>query len=202
MPDEKKFEIHARQRGYSGFLALDIFKVSHDAYRGGRVGPLTREVLVRGEAVAVLPYDARRDRVVLTEQFRMPAAVSPRSDGWVIEPIAGLVEDGEAAEDVARREAVEEAGLALDRLEPIHGYFPTPGACSEYISIYAAPIDAAEVQGIFGREDEGEDIRVLYPTADEAFEMMAAGRLNSALGLIAIQWLRLNRARLRRDWTT
>jgi ADP-ribose pyrophosphatase len=198
---EPAFTIHRRRHCHDGFLKLDAFEVSYRSYAGATIGPRSREVLVRGHAVAVLPYDARRDRLILTEQFRMPAAAADPARAWVIEPIAGLMAEGEQAEDVARREAVEEAGLNLGALEPICAYFPTPGSSSEFVHLFAAPIDEADPTGVFGLAEEGEDIRVLYPTAQEAFAWLDEGRCDTALTIIAVQWLRLNRARLREDWS-
>ena len=58
---------------------------------------------------AVLPYDPRRDEVVLIRQFRAGAYVAGRHP-WTWEIVAGIIEDGESPEDLVRREAVEEAG--------------------------------------------------------------------------------------------
>lgn len=42
---------------------------------------MKRELLERGHAAAVLPYDARRDRIVLIEQFRVGALEAERGPG-------------------------------------------------------------------------------------------------------------------------
>lgn len=96
---------------------------------------LSRELFVRHDAVCVLPYDPQRDRVVLIEQFRV-GALGKVDNPWLIELVAGLIDKDEAPDEVARREAVEEAGLELADLWPVTRYFPSPGAAtSAYTSI-------------------------------------------------------------------
>ena len=74
-----------------------------------------RELFERGDAVGVLPYDpvtdsAGADRAV--PPGRHPRQHSP----WMLELIAGVVEPGESDEEVAHREAMEEAGCELSEL--------------------------------------------------------------------------------------
>ena len=160
---------------------------------------LRREVLDRGQAAAVLPYDPARDEVVLIEQFRIGAADDP-SGPWVIEIIAGLHEPDESAEDVIIREAVEEAGCTVTDLVPIHRYYSTPGSSNEQIEIFFARTDSSGLGGIHGIDEEGEDIRVHVVSSDSAFEWLDQGRIDSALPIIALQWFRLNRERIRKQW--
>ena len=90
---------------------------------------------MRHDAVCVLPYDPQRDRVVLIEQFRV-GALGKVDNPWLIELVAGLIDKDESPDEVARREAVEEAGLELADLWPVTRYFPSPGAAtSAYTSI-------------------------------------------------------------------
>jgi nudix-type nucleoside diphosphatase (YffH/AdpP family) len=159
---------------------------------------LTREVLVMGDAVTVLPYDPVRDRVLLIEQFRMGPFGRGDPLPWQLEAIAGRIDPGETPEDAARREAVEEAGLALGRLEKVAEYYPTPGAVTEYLYSYVALCDLPDgVAGIYGAADEGEDIRGHLLSFDRLVEVMAAGEIGNAPLLLTVLWLQRERARLR-----
>jgi len=122
------------------------------------------------------------------------AAESP----WMLEVVAGIVEPGETAEDVARREAVEEAGLVLDQVRPITRYLPSGGGCDEWIDLMYAEVDSSVAQGLHGLADEGEDIKVHVLNAQEAFDLVVSGAINSSPAIIALQWLELNRNRLKR----
>lgn len=197
MKRETDVELIGREALLRAHLEVDRFRFRHRLFRGGMSGEVKREVLVRGPAVVVLPYDPGRDRVVLVEQFRIGAYANGEA-GWLLEAIAGLVEPGEEPADVAKREAREEAGLALDRVFHVLDYYPSPGALSELAKLYWAPAELDDsVGGVHGLDDEHEDIRVHLLSFDEAMRTLAEGRMRSSTGVIALQWLALNRERIR-----
>jgi ADP-ribose pyrophosphatase len=160
---------------------------------------MAREVFVRPPAAAVIPYDPARDAVVLIEQFRTGAYVAG-VEPWLIEVVAGIIEPGEQPEEVARREAVEEAGCTILALEPIGRILPSPGADSELLHLYCGRIDSAGVGGLHGLDHEHEDIRATVLPFKDAFVQVTQTAVTNANALIALQWLALNRDRLRRQW--
>jgi ADP-ribose pyrophosphatase len=160
---------------------------------------LSREVLERGHAVAVLPFDPVREEVVLIEQFRI-GALGAVADPWLLEPVAGIIEPGEEVHEVARREAAEEAGLELLDLVPACAYFASPGGSSETCRVFIGRVDAAAAGGIFGRSDEGEDIKAHVVPLDEALAWLADDRVHAVTTIVALQWLALHRAKLVQRW--
>jgi ADP-ribose pyrophosphatase len=180
---------------YQGFFRLHRLTLSHPRFEGGRAR-IQRELLDRGDAVCVLLYDPKRDAVVLVEQFRA-GALTKTDTPWLLELVAGIVEPGESAEDVARRESVEEAGVELAELIPITGYLPSPGGCDEWIELFCALVDAPESGGVFGLDEEGEDIKVHVIPAVDAFALVRQRVVNNAAAIIALQWLQLNHDRLK-----
>lgn len=194
-----KWSVIRKQFLYQGFFKLLRFELRHDLFGGGESMPLLRELVDRGQAAAVLPYDPVRDEVVLIEQFRIGAADDP-SGPWVIEIIAGLQEPGESAEALIHREAKEEAGCKISHLIPLHRYYSSPGSSNELIQIYFARTESTGLGGIHGVDEEGEDIRVHVISSDTAFDWLDQGRIDSALPIIALQWFRLNRDNIRRQW--
>lgn len=193
------WEIIDRTLRFDGFFRVFECRLRHRLFDGGMSPELMRELIDRGRAVAVLPYDPRAEAVVLIEQFRIGAIDAPKGP-WQIELIAGLMEPGEQEESVGRREAEEEAGCALGRLERIHDFYSSPGSTSERVVVYVAEVDSAGLGGIHGIEAEGEDIRVHVVSVDEALAMLSRGRIDSAIPIIALQWLALNRESLRQRW--
>lgn len=185
---------------HDGFMRLSRLALKHERFDGGFTGILSREILFRGPAVAVLPYDPERDRVALIEQFRVGTYVDGARP-WIMEIIAGMVEPGEEPLVSARREAREEGGIVLgERAERICDYYPSPGGCSERLEIWCAQADLPGAGGLHGLAAEDEDIRVHHLSTDEAFAMLHDGRANSSPILIALLWLRLERERLRSAW--
>ncbi|MCQ4346292.1 NUDIX domain-containing protein [Pseudomonas stutzeri] len=195
----RKVEIVEREACFRGFYALDRVHLRHELFRGG-MGPLiSRELFVRHDAVCVLPYDPVRERVVLIEQFRV-GAMGKSADPWLLELVAGLIDKGESPEAVARREAQEEAGLALGELWPLTAYYPSPGGSDERVYLFVGRCDSSGAGGIHGLVEEGEDIRVLTMSLDEALAAVESGRIDNAASIIALQWLALNRERVRQAW--
>lgn len=186
---------------WKGFFRIDRLRLRHRLFAGGWGQPITREVFERGHAAALLPYDPVRDEVVLIEQFRA-AALTAGAEPWLVEIVAGIIEDGETAEDVVRRETVEEAGCEVSEVVPIMDVFTTPGGSSERVAIFVGRVDSQGVGGIHGLADEGEDIRVFTEPLDAALERLANGGIVNIIAIAALQWLALNREELRRKWLT
>jgi len=199
MPTNSDIEILERKICYQGFFSLERLRLRHALFQGGWTPPLVREVLIRGLAVAVLPYDPLRDEVVLIEQFRSGALVAGEN-AWMIEIVAGIAHEGEDPQEVAARETMEETGLQVAGLEPVARFMPSPGGSSEVVQVYVARVDADGAGGYHGVEDEGEDIRVFRLTAEKAFAMLDDGRIDTAITLVGLQWLARNRDALRTRW--
>lgn len=196
-PDD--VEISEREECFSGFYRIERLQLRHRQFAGG-MGPLiSRELFVRHDAVCVLPYDPQRDEVVLVEQFRvgaLEAGVNP----WLLELVAGLIDKDEEPEEVARREAVEEAGITLGALWPIAQYLPSPGGSNELVYLFVGRCDSSQAVGIHGLAEEGEDIRVHVLPFEDALHAVRDGRINNAASMLALQWLALNRAEVRGLW--
>lgn len=185
---------------HNGFFRMDHYHLRHRLFEGGWSPKLSREIMLRDPVAGVIPYDPTRDEVVLLEQFRggMFAAGDPHP--WSIEIVAGIIEAGESAEEMARRETFEEAGCTVDRLEKVMEFYPSPGGCSEHVTVFCGEVAAGGAGGIHGVAEEGEDIRVFAIGVDEAMALIQSGAINNSIGVIGIQWLALHRDDLRKRW--
>lgn len=196
-PDVRKVEVVSRERRYGEYVKVDRYRIRHDLFAGGLSEVIQRDLVERGHAVGVLPYDPVRDEVVLLEQFRIgPFATGARP--WLIEIVAGIIEEGEEPVDVARRETLEEAGVDLKELRYIGDFYASPGIMSEHVSVYLGTVDAGAAGGIHGLDEEGEDIRVFTVSGDEAVRLVREGAVKSPPALFALQWFALNREDLSR----
>ena len=192
-------EIIARETLYRGFFSLDLYRFRHRLFNGGMSGEVTREIFERGHAAVLLPFDPVRDEVVLVEQIRI-AAYDTSESPWLLEMVAGMIEEGETAEDVARREALEEAGLEVGHTKPILSYLASPGGTSERLSILVGEVDASTAKGIHGLAEENEDIRVHVVSREQAYQWVEEGKIDNAASVIALQWLQLHYHSLRNEW--
>src|SRR6185437_684346 len=170
VPPHIDVEQLSNDRVWNGRFPLDVIRFRHRRFDGDWSGIKTWEVWRRGRAAAILPYDPVADAVVLIEQFRLPALMA-RLDPVLVELPAGLCDDGEDADQTARREAMEEMGLAVGALRRIGGFLLTPGGADEVCELFVGRVQAPAagpdgIVGHAGAADEHEDIRVRVLPAD------------------------------------
>lgn len=187
-------KIHEKKRLCDSHFALDLYRVSYKKFNGDTTKILDREIFERHtDAVAILPFDPVTEEVVLIEQFR-PGALKDKVSPWLIEVVAGMIDKKETEIEAAMRELKEESGLSVtkDDLHYINDVYPSPGGCSERVTLYVGKIKADHILQLAGVDAESEDIRVFKVPAKKAFEFCAKGRINNAAALITLQYLQLN----------
>jgi ADP-ribose pyrophosphatase len=192
-------EVLDQRQPYAEFFAVEEYDLKFRQFDGAMSPVVSRAIFISGDAVTVLPYDPVRDRVLLIEQFR--AAVLARGDEqpWLLEVIAGRVDPGETPQEAARREAVEEAGLALGELLEVASYYPSPGAKAEYLYSYVALTDLPDgTAGTFGLATEAENIRGHLISFDQLMALVRSGEAANAPLILTALWLERERSQLRR----
>lgn len=198
--DIADIEIINKKQVFNGFFKINTYTFKHRLFSGGWSNEITREVFERGNAAAVIPYDAGRDEVVLIEQIRIPA-IESTSQPWLLELVAGMIDkQGEDSAEVVKREAIEEAGVKIGRCDFIMQFLASPGGTSEALDLYVGEVDSSTAHGVHGLESEGEDIRVHVVSRETAYNMVQTGRINNASTIIGIQWLQLNFQTLQKSW--
>ncbi|HTR01006.1 MAG TPA: NUDIX domain-containing protein [Candidatus Acidoferrum sp.] len=190
-------EVLERQSCYRGFLQIERLTLKFRRYEGGWSRVFHREVMLRHRGVGVLLFDPHTDEVLLVEQFRAGCLDDERNGPWALELVAGMLDSGETAPQVAIREAREEAGIEIGNLIRICEYYNSPGGSNERLGIYCAGFDSAKSGGIFGLAEENEDIRTVVMSRNAAHAAIASGRINNAMSIIALQWLELNLPQVR-----
>lgn len=196
----KELDIIHRERILDSYLKVDRYKLRHGAHNGGWVGPMLREVVQRPNAVAVLPYDPIAEKILLIEQFRLPAHLSGMP-GWQLELIAGLNDKDEDPEAIARREAIEEADCTLGEMQLAYHYLLCPGMSTETLYSYVARFDSNAWKGdVHGLAVEHEDIRASLYDVGDIHRILDGGHTGNVILIVALQWFLLNQARLRAEW--
>ncbi len=179
------YRIIGKQRAYQGFFAMDEYTLEHDCFGGGRM-QICRENMERGDAAAILLYDMAADEVLLLEQFRIGPAVR-QENPWLIEIVAGMIDEGESAEQAIIREAQEEAGFVPSEVTFLGRYYTTPGACSERIDLFLGMVDKhSPVSAGGGCAAEHEDIRSFWVPRQTAMQMVSEGKIGSGAPMLAI----------------
>lgn len=194
-----RVEILHKERLHQGFVKLDRYKIRHQKYDGSWIGPMDREIVVRPACVAVLPYDPIADKILLIEQFRLTAQIVGLP-AWQREVVAGIIEENETPEDVARREALEEAGCTITDLIFMYHYLTSSGVDTEVLTLYLGRMDSTGLGGIKGVEHEHEDIRSTLHPASDVEALLVDGRSSNAALVTSLQWFLLNRDAIRTRW--
>ena len=189
-------DINDKKSLYKGFLSVTNYRLKHKLFAGGWSPLIDRQLMERGHAVVVIPYDPVRDELVLLEQFRV-GALATSDTPWLLEFVAGMVDPTDVStEAVGIRELKEEAGLIAEELHFALSYLSSPGGTTERIYIYVAIVDSQSAATHGGLATEHEDIRVHVVPRQTAEELLEQGRIDNAASVIGLQWLQLNRERL------
>jgi ADP-ribose pyrophosphatase len=197
--NQENVEIKSVETVYNGFFKINLFKFTHALFNGGESEVVSREIFERGHAVAVLPYDPIQNKVVLIEQLRIGALATKQSP-WLLEVVAGMIDKPEDTSQVAIREAQEEAGLTINKLIPILDYLSSPGGTTERVYLYLGIVDCKDAAGIFGLDEEQEDIKAHVFDYNEAIDLLNSGELDNAATVICMQWLALNKSKLDKEF--
>ncbi len=184
-----------------GFLKIRKLVFRHTRFDGTMSETLTREVMDRGDAAAVLPYDPVRDEVLLIRQV-LAGNIVAHVPNRPLQVIAGMVEWNESEREVAIREAHEEAGIIMapEDLVWAQSFMPSPGGCSERVVTFVGPADLADAGGIHGLAEEHEDIRVEVMPAAEAIRLLDAGQIEAGPAVVVLSWFARHHERLRAEW--
>ena len=167
---------------------------------------ITRINFERGASAGVLLYDPNEDVVLLTRQFRYPvyASIDPEKvkegeakQAWLLEVMAGIIDPGLSAVEIASKELLEEAGYVVQKgYRPITTIYPSPGGSSERIHLFLGLVDHKDrLSTGGGLPSEGEDIQVESIPFQEAMKMIARGEISDAKTIIALQHLALLKSR-------
>ena len=190
-----KVEVISRRRVFDDFFKIDEAKLRFERYDGSMSEVVRRLNFERGDSAAALLFDARSRTVYLIEQFMYPTLV--KAGGWLQTVVAGMIDKGETPEEAIRREILEEAGFAVERVEPIADFFVSPGGSSERIFLFCALVsDGARVGEGGGVAIEHEDIRLMPVTLDDFITRLAAHGFTDAKTIVAGYWLKDNLMRL------
>ncbi len=151
-----------------------------------------REVYDRGNGATVLLYNATKQKVVLTRQFRLPTYLNGNNDGLLIETCAGLL-DGDEPETCIKKEIEEETGYSIKKVKKIFQAYMSPGAVTEIIHFFIAEYSSKmKISEGGGLAHEQENIEVLELDFEAAYQMIATGDIVDAKTIMLLQYAKLN----------
>lgn len=155
----------------------------------GEVVRHKREVYDRGNGATILLYNREKNSVVLTRQFRIATYVNGNESGELIEACAGLLDD-DTPEDCIRKEAIEETGYQVGKVEKLFAAYMSPGGVTELIHFFAAEYSEA-MRANSGGGVEDEAITVLELSFPQALAMVKDGRICDGKTMMLLQHAQL-----------
>jgi nudix-type nucleoside diphosphatase (YffH/AdpP family) len=182
-----KIVIASAELVYSGWAKLTRYTLDIERLDGSMMRAV-REIHDHGHGAAVLPFDRTRGTVLLVRQFRLPPHLTG-GNGMMIEACAGLL-DGDAPEVCAAREAEEELGYRVHKLQSAGRMWGSPGAITESIWLFLADYAAGDrISKGGGKEGEDEDIEILEMPLAEAMGLVAKNEIADAKTIVLLQHL-------------
>jgi len=181
-------EILDRRELGRGWGTLERYHLRHRRYDGSWSEVIDRDLYTIGEVSAVLIFDPVKNTVLLTEQFRTCGLRYGKAT-WLIEIVAGLIEEGTSPIETAKREAFEETRCDVENLDLITTVYSSPGGYGEKIHLFIATANLTEAGGHFGLAHEHEDIRATVVSFDDALAACDDGRIIDSKTLITLNWL-------------
>lgn len=191
-PAPPQAEIKSREMLYDGVFKIEQLTVEQDKHDGGKQ-TLKRLNFERGDAIAILGYDPKRDEVVLVNEMRtgmLAAGDYPYADTVP----AAMLKKGEDLLTAASDRLSRETGLALQDASVIHtGAYVSAGGSTEKIALVTGIVDSSNAGGVRGRAGIGEDIKTVVISSDEFIARAEDGRLTDMKSLAMAFWLARNR---------
>jgi len=188
---KRKVDIASKKTVFKGRYKIDEYTFDFDRAGGkGRLTDVKRLVFERGDSAAALIHDVERDVVVLTEQFRI--ATHDKGPGYILEAIAGSVEEEEEPEDCIRREMMEEVGYRAGHLTLVSQGYVSPGSSSERVFLYYAPVVTADLVDpkASGVAAEKEDVRRVEFSREDFLARVDVAFFDDAKAMALGFWLK------------
>ncbi len=186
---EKEWTLVKKEELYSGYFKYLEAVMRYKKFDNSWSKKIRREIFERGDAVAVLVYDPKKDTLVMVEQFRAGATRHPKGP-WTLEIVAGTLEENESPKNCAIREVKEETGIDLEgELVLISDHLVSPGATTERMWLFYAETDSDKAEGVFGLDSIGENTKVVKISRKKALKMIEKNEIFVASVILAIYWL-------------
>jgi ADP-ribose pyrophosphatase len=188
---KRSVEIKSKKTVFKGRYKIDEYTFDFDRAAGkGRLTDVKRLVFERGDSAAALIHDVERDVIVLAEQFRI--ATYDKGPGYILEAMAGSVEEDEEPEDCIRREMMEEVGYRAGHLTLVSQGYVSPGSSSERIFLYYAPVMTADLVNpkASGLAAEKEDVKRVEFSREDFLARVDAAFFDDAKVMALGFWLK------------
>jgi ADP-ribose pyrophosphatase len=175
--DDSHSQDHLRETRIDGSAVYEgsLLHVRRDRVRLPDGGEAVREYIVHPGAVLMVPV-LDDGRLVVERQYRYPIG------RVLLEFPAGKIDPGEAPEETARREMIEETGYEASELAPLCVLHPVVSYSTETIQCFVA----RGLRHVGARLDHGEFLEVDRMTLDDLLASLDRGTITDAKTVAAL----------------
>lgn len=187
-------EVISEKKLYQGHIVHYMTEFKFKLFNGGVSRVLNRERIDKRHAAAVLLFSPKQDSLLMIEQCRHAVIGSGADSPWLLDVVAGHIEDGDTAEETGIKESKEEAGVKVNKLIRICDYLASCGHSNEKTTLFCGLVDSDMSGGdVLGVEAEDEDIKTHLIKVDDAFDLLNDGKILTAAAVISLMWLKSER---------
>ena len=183
-----KEKILSKEVVFDDFFKIERWEYQYEKENGELTEPVDRLCFNRVDSAVAAVYNTDTQKVILIKQFRH--CTYEKGPGWMIEAMAGKLDEGETPEEALVREGVEEIGYHIRKMEKIMHVYASPGCMSECMHLYYAEvINADKVSDGGGLAEEGEYIETVEFTLQELKDALANNELPDSKTVISCTYL-------------
>ena len=148
------------------------------------------EAVLSHDSVAILLYHTQKDAFVLVKQLRVTVLNKNKTNGYMYELCAGIVDKKCSLKQIAKEEILEECGynVPVENLEKISAFYTSVGISGTHQTLYYTQIDESMKLNEGGGIEE-EEIEVVYVPLSEAKKFMFDESYQKTTGVsLAFYW--------------
>lgn len=176
---------------YDGFVKILESRIFYNF--NNKDQEIVREVILEHSSVAIILYNKEKDTTILVKQFR-PAVHFKNQDPYMIELVAGRIDEDNSKKNIIIKEVKEEAGYEIKDVQFLKRFFSSPGANTEFVYLYLGYIsDKNKISD--GGGDENENIEVIEIPFYDAYEMVKSNEILDGKTILGLELLK----NIRRD---
>ena len=180
----QKVIVKEQMTEYDDTFKLYRAQLRYEKFDGTMTEEVRRLSFERGHSAAILLLDVIRNEFVFVEQFRYPAYSHDPDKGWLVEIIAGMVQEKEKPLEAIKRETIEEIGHTAENIKLLTEFYSSPGGSSEHISLFFGELGQETPPS--GKRKDDEDIRVVKMPIADAYSKLEQGYFEDAKTMIAL----------------
>jgi len=143
------------------------------------------EAVISHDSVSILLYHTQRDSLIIVKQFRPPVMNKNKTNGYMHELCAGIVDKDTTNVQIAKEEILEECGYDIDvnNIKTISSFYTSVGISGAKQTLYYAECDdSMKINDGGGLEEE--EIEVIYIPLKDAKKFMFDDEYQKTPGLM------------------